>query len=133
MLKYIFLTLLLSCSSLQKKIDTNFISKIESDFFQTCKMKKATCNQFPISIQDLSIKRPLDGAVCFHKKEIVIDYRQWRDYTSIKKEILLLHELGHCALDLPHGDGIMNPELVDESYFLENKKKLIDNLFKIPN
>ena len=133
MLKHIFLFSLLSCTSLQNKIDNNFVAKIESNFFQICSEKKVACKKVPISIQDLSKKRPQDGAVCFHNKEIIIDYKQWRSYTSIKKEILLLHELGHCSLDLPHGEGIMNPKLVEESFYLENKLKLIENLFKNPN
>ena len=125
--------ILCSCTSIQEKIDNKKVSDITNFFYKECEKIKVSCSKVPIFIKDISKEHPNDGAVCYHGKHILIDIHQWRSYTSLKKEILLLHELGHCALNLPHGKYIMNPELVDESFYYKNKNHLLDELFKSPN
>lgn len=60
-----------------------------------------------------------------------IDY--WKEANDTQKENLLFHELGHCILGLGHNKykSVMYPSILDPDYYLENRKQLLDDLFKV--
>ena len=62
--------------------------------------------------------------------KIIIDEKQWNDLSEVDREILIAHEMGHCVLDLPHGEGIMQPSLFPSNLYSSNRSQLLDKLIK---
>lgn len=62
---------------------------------------------------------------------IAIDSDFWEFMSEAERLQLVLHEFGHCDLDLDHGEGgaIMNPQLIPEIDFVSNFEVLVDSLF----
>lgn len=44
--------------------------------------------------------------------KIIIDGPTWVSISDINRERLIYHEMGHCALGLPHVDQTLEPELM---------------------
>lgn len=71
------------------------------------------------------------------KREILINETAWNEFSDVKKEILIFHELGHCALDREHDDSLynnyktslMNSILIDENLYYNYTNNYIDELF----
>lgn len=88
-----------------------------------------------IEVQDVHVSFGSVGAhaaACLADGSIKIDKQYWNESTNSKRELLLYHELGHCALGKSHGAGIMNavltaPLLIE---FENNKEELVDGLFE---
>lgn len=61
----------------------------------------------------------------------------WDQANFTQREILIMHELGHCALDLDHDNSegffgpnsIMRSEVLNPSYYNDFRKNLVDELF----
>ncbi len=70
-------------------------------------------------------------------KAIVIDRSYWKTASNTGKEILIFHELGHCALDRDHNVkrvkdkpiSLMYPILTDEDSYTQNKTDYLRELF----
>ena len=73
-------------------------------------------------------------------RQIVIDTDTWVDLSELGKEYLMMHELGHCVLDLGHNDSIDqngNCLSIMQSgtgscqvrYNQNNREQLLDELF----
>lgn len=68
-----------------------------------------------------------------NNKRINIDRYFWNNIASeSERELLVLHELGHCDLDLEHTEGlnIMSSELLNSGTYILNKEALLKLLFK---
>lgn len=70
---------------------------------------------------------------------IYIDKTAWNTSDSLQREMLLFHELGHCALDLDHDrsldssgvpNDIMYPVSFDSLYYYKYRKFYLDRMFK---
>lgn len=79
----------------------------------------------------------------FDFKSIKIDRQYWEESSEYGKEILLFHELGHCVLNRDHFTdvltirknhtihaSIMNPYIIDERDYIENRTFYLIELFK---
>jgi hypothetical protein len=61
----------------------------------------------------------------------------WDQANFTQREILIMHELGHCALDLDHDNSegffgpnsIMRSEVLNPSYYNNFRKNLVDEMF----
>jgi hypothetical protein len=62
---------------------------------------------------------------------IVIDRSDWEYLNDVQREILIFHELGHCDLYLGHDHepSIMQENLINWQYYLNNREELLDELF----
>jgi len=73
-------------------------------------------------------------AACFYMmNEVTVDKTAFTNLLNENKEELILHELGHCALDLMHSeDGIMRATgLYNPKSYRDNYTKLVNDLFGI--
>ena len=70
---------------------------------------------------------------------IYIDKNTWDKYDSLQREMLIFHELGHCALNLGHDksldtngipNDIMYPVSFDALYYYKYRKFYLDRLFE---
>jgi hypothetical protein len=69
------------------------------------------------------------AGACAKDHNVYLDIRWWQNSYSLDKEQVILHELGHCALGLKHGKGLMAQEPIPAKIYLTNKTQLIQNLF----
>lgn len=88
-----------------------------------------------------AIDRDIIG-LCYedpNKPYIVIDKEYFMTATSAQKEMLLLHELGHCLDNREHCDyeipkhgaiSLMHSDMFSDQHYLNNKQRMIDELFK---
>jgi hypothetical protein len=62
---------------------------------------------------------------------IEIDLRYWKKATHAQREELLLHELGHCVLDLDHSNppSIMQATKTLDNEYIDNYNKHINEYF----
>ena len=74
-------------------------------------------------------------------REILVNKAHWDQMSAPRRELLVTHELGHCALGLEHNSekdaagnpvSIMYPEIFGAKYFLEHKEELLTRLFQHP-
>ena len=65
------------------------------------------------------------------KRHIIIDYNKWQYKTDIERTILILHEMGHCDLNIINHDsvGIMQPIILDANLFLKDESSYLKQLF----
>lgn len=47
-------------------------------------------------------------AVCYNKKEIIVDAKRWSEASEKRKLAVMAHELGHCDFGLGHINGESN-------------------------
>lgn len=67
-------------------------------------------------------------------RSIVIYKPMWDNLSPVQKEVTVMHELGHCALDKPHKpDTIMNETILNSNIYVILFDKLIKDLFDSPN
>lgn len=69
---------------------------------------------------------------------IYVSRRHWNSYDSQQREMLIFHELGHCALNLEHdqsldSEGVPNdlmyPVNFDSLYYYKYRKFYLDHMF----
>lgn len=74
----------------------------------------------------------------FETPIVLVDLRFWRDSTQSEKEILVFHELAHCALGRGHDESldkdnhpvsIMYPSVISGSWFNGHKEAYMAELF----
>jgi hypothetical protein len=72
------------------------------------------------------------------RRSIMIDEESWQHYPDIRKEQLMFHELGHCALDRPHVEeedpenlpvSLMYPVMMNDSLYRLHRETYIKELF----
>lgn len=65
--------------------------------------------------------------------DIQIDKRYWDYASDLDREVLILHELGHCDLGLEHSDpsSIMEPYHIGAENYLANQNYYINELFSL--
>lgn len=66
----------------------------------------------------------------FPKATVTIDLKFWEQTKNdpMKREAMVMHELGHCVLGKPHGTGIMASGASIYSY-KSKRKQMLDELF----
>jgi len=102
----------------------------------------------PVKVKNLTVKfgkltYPSIGMCSFipfsRIKEITIDPVAWGIASSVKREVLMLHELGHCILNRDHIDNmrenvpasIMYPNTTPHYFYEEKKESYLRELFSI--
>ena len=73
------------------------------------------------------------GMCYYADNRVEVEEKFWKYASDTEREILIFHELGHCALKKGHSDsGIMRPQLLNEDYYLRHRSQLLDDLFLLP-
>lgn len=76
--------------------------------------------------------------ICFPARNTIEILKAYWDQANFsQREILIMHELGHCALDLDHDNSegylgpnsIMRSDVLNPSYYNNFRKNLVDELF----
>jgi len=70
---------------------------------------------------------------------IIVDKEAWADAGNVEREILMMHELGHCVLGIGHVDetiegsnrpaSLMNPYIINEVDYEQNYWDYMTELF----
>ena len=72
--------------------------------------------------------------VCYHLgiiNWIEISRNYWNNASPIERELVIIHELGHCVLNKrDEYPGIMSPYLLRPIKYIKNRDKLLKELFK---
>lgn len=142
---FLFLAFLFSCgkpnSSLVISQQPLFIDEETQPFFDRFNDYASSLGVKP-DYRNLVIRRTDESpkstalAVCvsngYNHREIIIYNRFWNTADDIQKEILVMHEAGHCCLNLDHkDDSIMNAYLLSNNYYIANYDELIKELFGV--
>ncbi len=78
------------------------------------------------------------GYCSWLSKTIVIKEKFWKNASDVEKEMVVFHELGHCALDRLHksvtdpwGDqiSVMFPRIFNPTLYKDNREYYVDELF----
>lgn len=105
-MRYSFLLfcILASCGQKREYIDPSFAKYVQS--FNT---------QYGVDINMNMRFAPQDGsvvAVCISysngSNRIEVDPEKWQNYDEDTKEEVIFHELGHCFLDRPHREDVVD-------------------------
>lgn len=97
-----------------------------------------------VFVGDIVVKgeNPSAGLCSYKDKPFVVQLnkRLWSESSDTQKEMLLLHELGHCVLDRRHREGRLpngGPESLmnmtqkgDDEFYKANKKYYLNELFQ---
>lgn len=79
--------------------------------------------------------------VCYYLKRprvIVVDKRFWDQASPMEREMVVFHELGHCALNRPHKTALdpwgrqislMYPSIFNPMMYRSNREYYINELF----
>lgn len=114
----------------------SYKSNFEQDYYNSTGQSLSTSN-IPINFKDIE-----DGNVvgrCYYIgsfREIVIDLNYWALANATKREILVFHELGHCALDRNHQEltkngnpvSIMFPSVISDTLYNTHKTDYLEEL-----
>ena len=112
------LFLALSCSTASVRYGEKLGPYID-DFEKNCKTKVTIPIELaPLPKGVLGKCVAFRGPVIFRKIQIDLDY--WNSATNTQKESTILHELGHCVLDLEHDTTI-----IGEYYLFMRPKTLM--------
>lgn len=86
---------------------------------------------YSIRFSDIADETTL--ALCQFPYQIVVDRGRWELLTAYERTALMYHELGHCALLLPHTKetevSIMNPYLLGNTTLKAHWPVLVDMMF----
>lgn len=76
-------------------------------------------------------KEEIIGVCDLGDKRIRIKREFWSNSNRFERELLMLHELGHCVLNEDHEDtiSIMRPRLIMWWYYSQHRKELVKYLF----
>lgn len=95
----------------------------------------------PMNDFNIGLMSPNAIGVCYYftnLRAILISEKFWNDASPTKREMVVFHELGHCALNRGHNDSLspwgeqislMYPSLFNERQYLQNYRYYIDELF----
>ena len=80
-----------------------------------------------------SVRTQMAGYNWVTTYKIVIDRDFWLDSPDCQKEILMYHELGHCALGRMHEEepSVMEPYLITCGVYNDNKEFYLKELFGV--
>lgn len=151
----IALFILTSCSSVQQAdnkpefpsnyVDSTFNPIIDSFIYE------ARLHNTEVDLSHGSI---VFANIRVNKKDTTLGYCRWDDKGNwiirihepswsklgeYRQEVLVFHELAHCALDRRHCGktkaekpiSIMFPKVLSESYYKDNREELVDELFNV--
>lgn len=100
-MKLILLLLLVSCGSrieLIKKTDTVFLPYI-------AKLQESLGITITSPVIFDILKDNIAGICDYRTKVIKIAYKYWITHTDEQREVLLLHEIGHCQINRRHSEA----------------------------
>ncbi len=106
--------------------------------FQAEALKRNIDIQLTVSLEFGDMGGAGEDGKCVAHTRIVIDKTFWKYAWPQRKEVLLLHELGHCLLGREHTPGLldsgqpsslMNGQYRPDLTFYENEVYYLDELF----
>lgn len=136
---FLFLAIIVSCSTKPKVFLEMEILKIDPIFLSTLK-ELPFKTELPISIKELPGKMAGGCKKYKHKKgfnTIYINPKYWKTFTKNQKKLVLIHEIGHCDYNLKHDksfrkDGcpksIMYPKVFDDYCFEKHEKEYVEEV-----
>jgi hypothetical protein len=95
----------------------------------------------PFNDFNIGLMSPNAIGICFYLMKprlILISQDFWDRATPIQREMVIYHELGHCALDRPHTEAtspwgnqisLMYPSIFNERMYDQDREYYIDELF----
>lgn len=105
-------------------------------FLYEASLRNKTMNVKDLIIKYDDFEDPIIGSCSydFNLTPIIkLDRSFWNQATLVEKELLMLHESGHCLLNREHTPGdyyIMSEHMINSNYYLANRTNLIDELFQ---
>lgn len=85
--------------------------------------------EMPVIFEDL-VPEVVAWCILDNPRYISVDKKRWKGYSKADKEMLILHELGHCVLNYKHLEGtivisgqwrypasIMSPYMFDDAVY----------------
>lgn len=120
-------------------IDSAFIKHIQQFKVEHEKFTKQTINTNKISIQFSNKVSKTQFAIC-HKQleanagEIFVNKEEWFNSSEIERELIIFHELGHCALGiLSHIEegSLMKSSKLETIDYIKNRDKYLKQLFTV--
>lgn len=98
---------------------------------------RALCDKFEVDCSEpVELRfKDLEGLVVgrsrpkgkFHT--IYFDTDAWHRNSNEGRELTTYHEFGHYFLQAPHGEGIMEPKLINVEQYIRLRESLIEELF----
>jgi len=151
---FIALIICISISCSKNPTIENYTIDLELEEYFTQFEIEAAIRNISIDLRDLGISGRMQNittagviAQCIMKneantKEVRVDPESWQLLGQLRKEFLVFHELGHCALKREHLDeqdsngnciSIMhsNADVCMNNYSTETRKMLLDELFSL--
>lgn len=111
--------------------------KVDCDKTLQFKIKLVSMKKFDVFYKMLGMKGSIIGHCWKQSKEIEINVEYFKTANHAEMEQLVIHELGHCVLDLEHKEdnvAIMNPYSLYYAAYLLSYNELMNDFFgcKIP-
>lgn len=152
-MKLIFLIfLLISCNPKDEIVNKAFTLESSDESFNDLKEEfenEAYLRYIDLSVEDIKIgfvessvfkesSNPSGVALCQRNmKQILVNKETWNNFSEIKQEIIIFHELGHCALDRDHKNdehlgeklSLMHERVINDNTYSEYRKEYLDELF----
>lgn len=118
-------------------------------FKELCQIYNTDCSKidkFSIKLTDMSAfdlfykmlgqKGKVIGHCYRESNEITIRKDYFQESLAIENEQLMIHELGHCVLDLEHTEkelAVMNPYALYHTFYRKNYNELMNKFFNCEN
>lgn len=150
-MKYLLMFFILTSCNYNKEEGNTVVSLLESEEFNVFKqLFEDEAYLRNINLSTSSIKIGFTDSSHFQEitksgvaycqrdtKQIVVNKDSWDNYSEIKKEIVIFHELGHCLLDKDHDNhehkgeklSIMHERILNPSFYDEYREHYLDELF----
>ena len=114
------------------KIDPN-LEKYVDHFINIAKLYDVNVNKEEYTVK-FSYTLPDETlAACYRdKKIIIVNIFRWDSLRHAAKQLVMVHEFGHCALDLDHTqtpDSIMYMYAIDWFDYVDYHNELLNELF----
>ena len=124
-------------------IFSSYVKQFEDQAKRETSDKNFKVGDIPINFGDTT--QPQYDGVCLiyadGTKEVIIKESWWKQVNTVRRRIMIFHELGHCRLGRTHDSttievegrqvktSIMNPELPDQVTFDSNEEGYLTELF----
>lgn len=122
--------------------DTAFYSEVNQFLIHEDQYNgtRSDSGNIPINFYEFLAPKEIGRCTAYNitkQKEIFIDPHWWKKASKEDREILIFHELAHCALGREHSDGefngvalsIMNVKHINKDYYAKFRKEYIKELF----
>jgi len=80
----------------------------------------------------LAVCKQYRSAIDTTVRHIIIDLKRWNTLYEVQREILILHELGHCEGQLGHyPNTIMNSTIINYEEYVINREEYLNEFVQL--